>query len=178
MSYGFGLWVDDVHFASEFFLPPPFDPNAPNAPVPNGGFEQWKALVYDTPVNYPFTSHNSMQPWLGVEPFVFKTTNAHGGEYALKLVTRAIGQDVISGFVSNYDVNEGEHDWHGGMPIAEKPTGIKGYYTYNMGTEDTALIVAAFTKTGVNVDYYIIKLDGPKASYTPFEYTFEPLTKH
>lgn len=172
---GAQLWVDDIHFASEFYLPPPYNPHAPNPPIPNGSFEQWKTSIYETPTNYPYTTDKQMQPWLGLDPFVMKTTDAHNGQYALKLTSRAFSEEAIPGFISNFNVDEGElFDWHGGIPIQEKPTGLKGYYRYNMGAEDTAMIVAVFSKAGVNIGTYFIKLEGPKATYSLFDHSFDP----
>lgn len=173
---GARLWIDDIHFASEFYLPPAYNPNAPNPPVPNGSFEEWKTTNYDAPVYYPYTTDNQMQPWLGLDPFVMKTTDAQHGQFALKLVSRTFGDEAIPGYISNYNVNSDEDvfDWHGGSPIAEKPSGLKGYYKYNMGVEDTAMIIVAFSKAGINTGTYFFTLEGPKSSYTPFEFTLDP----
>jgi len=173
---GSRLWIDDIHFASEFYLPPPYNPNAPNPPVPNGSFEAWKTTNYVTPVNYPYTTDKQMQPWLGLDPFVEKTTDAYHGQYALKLMSQAFDDEAIPGFISNFDTNSDEDlfTWHGGIPVTEKPTGLKGYYKYNMGVEDTAMIIAIFSKAGINLGTYFISLEGPKTAYSLFEHTFDP----
>lgn len=173
---GSRLWIDDIHFASEFYLPPAYDPNAPNPPVPNGSFEQWKTTYYETPANYPYTTDKQMQPWLGLDPFVWKTTDAYQGQHALKLVSRTFSNEAIPGFIANFDVesNEDLFTWHGGIPVSEKPTGLKGYYKYNMGVEDSAMIIAIFSKAGVNLGSYFFTLEGPTMAYTYFERTFDP----
>lgn len=65
-------------------------------------------------------------------------------------------------------------DWHGGSAISERPTGIRGYYQSDVMVGDSAIILATFSKNGVNIGYYFYYITSQKSSYTAFDFVFDP----
>ncbi|HRS54225.1 MAG TPA: hypothetical protein P5250_05930 [Bacteroidales bacterium] len=145
-------------------------------PIPNGNFETWSSTGYEYPQYYQYNSIiRSLISNNYYAPNVEKTTDAYHGNYAVKLTTIAASQDTIFGYFLNTPPNEGDvNTWIGGAPINETPTGIRGYYKYNLATIDSATIIVSFSKMGVNIGTYIFKVGGITNSYLPFQFTFNP----
>ncbi len=141
--------------------------------IPNGNFEDWTGGTYDYPQYYPYTSNR--QAFLRFyAPFnEVRTTDAYHGNYAVEVSTLAAVGDTSGGYFVNSPNTDGDL-WHGGIPYAEIPTGIRGYYKYNIATEDSGLVVAAFSKNAVSIGMYMYTLGGIHNSYAPFSFTFDP----
>ncbi|MFH1005563.1 MAG: hypothetical protein V1781_08780 [Bacteroidota bacterium] len=143
--------------------------------IPNGNFETWTSGTYDYPQNYPYTS-NADNFFRYQIPFnVTKTTNAYHGTYAVQLISNVSYGDTSFGYFINTRPNDKDINmWTGGIPYSQKPTGIRGYYKYNVATADSATIIAAFSKAGSNIGTYIFKIGGVHSTYTLFNLTFSP----
>jgi hypothetical protein len=142
--------------------------------IPNGDLETWTSGISDFPQYYPYTSNNQ-NFFVYKLPFnVEKSTDAYHGVYAVKVFTNASATDTSGGYFVNSPNTDGP-SWHGGVPYAQVPKGVRGYYKCNIATEDTALLIAAFSKGGSNIGMYFLKLSGVKTSYTLFNFTFNPL---
>ncbi len=146
--------------------------------VPNGGFENWTTNSYMLPTNYVTSSNIQSFISSNVEN-VIQTTSAYHGTYAIQLttvapVTPAI--DTTGGFFSNAtNTDTGDPTtWTGGIPYNQTPTGIRGYYTYNVDHADSALIGVVFKKNGVSFAHYFYAVGGIHSAYTPFAFTFTP----
>jgi len=165
------LTLDNLHFKA---VPPP--PPPANPQIPNGSFELWDSQTFDNPEFYPFTSNSPKTQNRDARNLVFKTSDAYHGNYAIKMITSAFNsQEMNFGFVMNAEPNgPSPSSWKGGIPITEKPTGIRGYYKYNVATGDTAMVIATFSKAGVNIGSYYILLSGVHENYTLFDYDFNP----
>ena len=162
--------------------------------IPNGGFETWVTSNYNLPRNYPYTSitDEGLKFVANAVPFnVTKVSPGYHGSYALALSTVVVGTDTIAGYALNYDPNDdGPSSWHGGIPYSQKPTGLKGYYKYNIpaattdlngdgeinsaDTPDFGLIIIAFSKGGKNIGTYFFQLGDSLDTFTPFDKTFDP----
>ena len=154
-------------------------PTTPVTPanVENGNFELWDTFSFDYPEFYPFNSVMQSNKDQNQTPTVnvFKTNDAYHGNSALRLVTNLTIERNNFGFALNAMPNNDDPSlWTGGIPINEKPTGIKGYFKYNVASGDTAIIIASFSKAGRNIGSYFLPLSGLHTSYTPFDLTFEP----
>jgi len=144
------------------------------SPVPNGNFENWNSTVIENPLNYPNTS-NADEFFRYNLPFnVIKSMDAWHGNYAVELTTNASATDTVFGYFINVNPEGSPDTWTGGMPYDQAPAGIRAWYKYNVETEDSAVIILAFSKGGNNIGYYFIKLGGIKTDYTLLEYTLEP----
>lgn len=131
--------------------------------IPNGNLESWTTTSYDSPTNYPYTSISAQSPAITVE----KSTDSYSGTYAVKLKTIITGKDTSSGYFINTPPNRGPNSWTGGMGISGMPKSIRGYYKYNIA--DSACVILAFSKAGVNIGTAIINFGGIKNSYTLFD---------
>ena len=143
--------------------------------VPNRSFENWVNGNYYYPQFYPFNSNNEVF-FLYQLPFnETRTTDAYHGTYAVQLTTVASERDTSVGYVVNSPYTDGNIDtWHGGIPISGIPTGIRGYYKYNVVSGDAGFIVVTFSKSGTNIGSYMYLLEGNHAAYQPFNFTFAP----
>ncbi|NDP22316.1 MAG: T9SS type A sorting domain-containing protein [Paludibacter sp.] len=152
---GFGLFANDI--------------------IPNRSFENWTSKTVEFVENYPHGSH--LNSYYSDEPSnVEKVTDAYHGQYAVKLTTVAIENEKQIGYFMNTDARNGDMNaWVDGFPYTEKPTGIRGYYKYNVASSDSALIVLSFRKTGVgNIGNYPFRIGGIKTEYTLFDLTLTP----
>jgi hypothetical protein len=144
--------------------------------IPNRNFERWDTNTYDYLQNYPYSS-NPQNFYYYQLPFnVTKTTDAYHGNYAVQLTTNASETDTAFGYFLNANPNTdgGPSSWKGGIPYNQQPTGIKGYYKYNVATADSGTILVVFKKTGSVIGMYTYPLGGIKSSYTMFDFTFDP----
>ena len=142
-------------------------------PIPNGDFETWTSGTYNYPLGYPYTSNrqNFMRYSL---PFnELRTTDSYHGTYAVEMMTNATAADTSGGYFVNTPDTEGM-SWHGGFPYTQTPTGVRGYYKYNVATADSGLVLAAFSKNGSSIGMYFFKVGGVKTDYTLFDFKFDP----
>jgi len=133
------------------------DDNTNNTPVipalptnvPDGDFEQWTLSAqstYEEPSSGWWTSLNVLKN-LGGPESIKKTTDAHTGNYAAKLITSQWGELIIPGILLSgiFDFNAPNMIIEG-KPFTEKPLKIKGYYKYTSVNGDSAAIYANITK--------------------------------
>lgn len=148
--------------------------NAQNI-VPNGSFENWNSTSYELPTNYPVSSVTESFH-RGIAPNVEKTTDAYHGQYAVKLTTIQSSSGTVGAWIATSSDSEGNDpsSWGGGIAYNQIPTGIKGYYKYNVDFTDFALIGVVFKKNGASYAHYYYPVGGNHSSYTPFEFTFTP----
>ena len=145
--------------------------------IPNGNFETWNSVSYDYPQNYPYTSnHDVLYRYKTTLPFnIVNTTDSHLGNSAIKLSTVSGGTDRAIGYFINANPNSGDPStWSGGMPYNQVPTGIMGFYKYNVASADSALIFVVFSKAGHNIGTYVSTIGGQYTGYVPFNITFKP----
>ena len=109
--------------------------------VPNGNFEEWTSISYDFPQNYQYTSNSNNYFYYNLPSNVTKTTDAYHGTYAVQLTTIATKTDTSFGYFLNSNPNSKNGPWTGGMPYNQKPTGIRGWYKYNVATADSGTII-------------------------------------
>ncbi|MEA4841385.1 MAG: T9SS type A sorting domain-containing protein [Bacteroidales bacterium] len=164
------LKLDSLHFKATEDSQQPI-----NTEVVNGGFEDWNSINYEYPENYPYNSNAESVSRNKPCANLFKTNDAYHGNYAVKLVTTSSNDEVTFGNFLNANPNDDDPStWAGGIPISEKPIGIKGHFKYNVEAGDTALVIVTFSKAGHNIGSYFLPLSGVHNTYTPFELTFSP----
>jgi hypothetical protein len=142
--------------------------------VPNGTFENWTTGNFNIPQYYPYTSNIST--YLKQAVFnVTRTIDAYHGSYAVQLATTTLpGDTAFAYFVNIIPGNNNPAFWHGGMPYNQIPTGVKGYYKYNVATADSATMIIAFSHGGSNIRTYYFKIGGVNSSYKLFNFKFNP----
>jgi hypothetical protein len=143
--------------------------------IPNGDFETWYSTSYEIPENYVQSSNTDVF-FRCQTPFnCVKTTDSYSGTYAVQLTTELGNNDTCFGyFINGNPNNEDPSNWHGGIPYTEMPTGLKGYYKSAIPAGDSAGVIVIFSKAGIQIGQYIMKLYGTNASYVPFTLNFTP----
>ena len=136
--------------------------------APSTNFETWTTVESLEPENW-WTPNFAL---INQPPCVTQSTDAHSGQYALRIENVLSMNGDTVGFASNgYFYNE---EFAGGMAVVQNPMKVTGYYKYSPVGNDTAL-VGIFTSKydsnlgyGVRLDSGLVKL--PAASnYTYFE---------
>lgn len=136
--------------------------------IPNGGFENWTTTTYSYPANYDFNSNSSD----GL--FNLNKTTGYTGNYGVELKT-VLNDGVRMAFMLNETPpSEDPTTWHGGIPYNQIPTGLQGYYKYNVASGDLGMAIIVFSKNGVNIGTYYYTLGGLHTNYTAFNFTFSP----
>ncbi|MBS1635523.1 MAG: T9SS type A sorting domain-containing protein [Bacteroidetes bacterium] len=139
--------------------------------VPNGGFENWIVTSYENPLNYQSSNQEEKNGQTNVVNAI-KTNDAYHGSYAIQLTTVAANNDTLFAYFANG--NPGSNPPTGGVPISQKPNGLRVYYKSNINTGDTALILLYFKKLGTTIGTYLYKIGATHATYTLFNPTFSP----
>lgn len=145
--------------------------------IPNGNFENWNTVTYDYPQNYPYNSNfDALFRYETPLPFnVVKTADSYHGSGAIVLSTVTSGSNTAFGYFINSNPQNGDPaTWSGGIPYTEMPTGITGYYKYNVATGDSAIIFAVFSKAGHNIGTYFYPIGNLHTDWTQFSFTFNP----
>lgn len=150
------------------------DASAQNS-IPNGNFESWTVSTFEDPQFYPSTS-NQQAFYRCQAPFnIVKTGDAYHGLYALEMTTYTSPGDTCFAFcLHTPNANGDPSTWDGGIPYNQKPTGIRGYYQYNVATGDSGGIIAIFKLAGTQIGTYFFQIGGMHPSYTLFDFTFNP----
>lgn len=147
--------------------------------IPNGNFEYWSSTSYMMPDNYPVSSNQDALERKNV-PNVNQTSDAYHGKYAIELTTlgpSAMGSDTVGGWFANSTAsgNGDPTTWPGGIAYNQIPTGITGYYKYNVAADDSALIGVVFKNaSGQTYAHYFYAVGGIHTDYTRFSFTFSP----
>lgn len=146
-------------------------------PIPNGNFETWNSETYNYPKNYPYNSNfDAFFRYQSALPFnVVKTADSYHASGAIVLSTVTSGANTAFGYFINSNPEDGDPSkWTGGIPYTETPTGIEGYYKYNVPTGDSAIIFAVFSKAGRNIGTYLYPIGGLHNEWTQFYFNFNP----
>ena len=154
--------------------------------IPNGGFEQWQSYNYENPQYFQTSNYNSESGSMVSSVNAYKTTQAYHGQYAVLLETvtnynYAAGiLDTNFGFIANGNPG-GNNAASNGIPISQKPTGVRFYYEYYSAysnnsptaTPDSGLAIFEFKKQGVFIGAYQCRLVPTGApGYVLFNQTF------
>lgn len=135
--------------------------------VPNGTFENWNGTPFEE-LNGWRSSNPESLTLLGA-PNVTKVAG-FASTNAIRMETKAIGDDTVAGYVINTkgDPLSGE----GGVPFAQQPTAITGFYRYNLAGNDSAILLVIFKKSGIviSADVFKIRGTGSQLTFTNFSY--------
>jgi len=141
--------------------------------IPNGGFENW--ITGNNLHPRGFSNNSNRENFFRSNlPFnLTRTADSWHGSYAVMLQTLISGKDTAGGYMVDSPNTDG-NNWHGGVPYTEMPTGFRGYYKCNIAVGDSGLILAAFSKGGINIGMYFYKIGGIKTDYTLFNFPLIP----
>ena len=136
--------------------------------APASNFETWVARESLEP-EYWWTPNFAL---INQAPCVTQSTDAHSGQYALRIENVLSDFGDTLGFVSNGYF--GNNNFSGGMGVLQNPVMVSGYYKYAPMGNDTALVGVFISKfdvtfgTSINLDSMLVKLPAA-SSYTYFE---------
>jgi len=137
--------------------------------VPNGGFENWNTASYENPTPWNNSNNRNIQDGLPIN--VTKVLGFSG--FGVRLQTVANTTDTSFAYIANF---QEEPNGEGGVPFSQIPTAITGYYRYNLGTTDSAIMIVFFKKNGVVISEDFIQFRGAtgvQATWASFSF---PLT--
>lgn len=145
--------------------------------IPNGNFENWNTFTMEQPQNWWRTSNNDlMENGIYTNFNTTRTTDAQMNTYAIRMETITInsGQDTIFGYFTNGDPD----NMTGGVPYAQTPTALTGYWKGSIMPGDTGLLFVAFKLNGVMISFNTTQFYGNAATYTMFSIpiTLPPMT--
>ncbi|MDP2387837.1 MAG: T9SS type A sorting domain-containing protein [Bacteroidota bacterium] len=137
--------------------------------IPNPSFENWSTTNYEQP--NPWNTANTENLRRGGPINVTKVAGVSG--FGVRMETAIINPDTFNAYIinSNGDPMAGD----GGVPYSQLPTAITGSYRYNLGVNDTAIILVFFKKNGAVISNDIIKIKGTGNQPTFAAFSF-PLT--
>lgn len=137
--------------------------------VPNGGFENWNTFTFENPVPWYNSNARNIESDLPIN--VTKVPGFSG--FGVRMQTVANATDTSFGYIANFP---NEPNGEGGVPFSQIPTAITGYYRYNLGTTDSAIMIIYFKKNGVVISEDFIQFrgaTGTQSTWAPFSF---PLT--
>jgi len=113
------------------------------AQIPNYGFENWTTHTFLTPSG-----------WNAVGK-VTQITPGFSGNYAVRLERDSVNQQMPGAIIYGNPDDEG---FSGGIPFADRPDSLVGYFNYNIEPGDSAWVMIYFKLNGTPVSndlYYI-----------------------
>ena len=144
--------------------------------IPNGNFENWTSGTFNVPTGYSGSNQSTF--FQCNSPFnCVQTTDAYHGSYAVQLTTNVGTMDTCMGYVGNFNTNSGGNSpcqFKGGVPYAQRPTSLRGYYKSNVVAGDSAGILVVFKLAGNCIGSYMKKFYGLHNTYTLFSINFSP----
>lgn len=112
--------------------------------ITNPNLERWTNMgTYDEPNNWH--TLNPLTSALGIV-VAYKSTDAHAGTNAAKLVTKSILNNTRPSLITTGTVNVTQSTIDGGAPISARPVAFTGWYKYAPVNTDTATFGIILTK--------------------------------
>lgn len=155
------------------------------AGVPNGNFESWPSGNNDNPEFW-----DSPNALTGGFPFfiktVEKTSDSHTGNWAAQITTRSILGETIPGVLSlgilDIDIENIENTEFIGLPFADRPGKLEGYYKYSTPGNDFGLLGVLLTRYNEatnskdSIAFAIKEFTTQAGEYTHFSATLQYLS--
>ncbi len=136
--------------------------------IPNRGFETWTANTYMDPQYYMTPNDQSGGLVIGVT----RVTPGYHGSYAVQMSAYTVSGQTGAGFI--IDGNPNGASVSGGIPYAQKATGIRVWYKYAKTQADTALILVFFKKAGSVIGEYEGQIINAASTFTLYSGAFNP----
>ncbi|MCB2221448.1 MAG: T9SS type A sorting domain-containing protein [Bacteroidetes bacterium] len=133
--------------------------------ISNAGFEDWTYHSYFEEPDM-FTTTNPYLVLAGEQPNVTKTSDAHSGNYALRLETTNTPDEPIFGAAFIGQVSD--TSFAGGIPFTQRPDSVSGYAKYNLQIGDTAFMAVLFKKFGAPLGICSLAFVGSQNTYQYF----------
>ncbi len=146
--------------------------------IPDGGFEVWNTTLIESP-NYFNTSNLLFNSTISSSyvPNVTQTAGKYGS-YGVQIASVLNGTDTLPGLI--VDANVGRNGLDGGIPYAQKPTGLRFWYKYTTAGVDTGAVFVMFKLAGNIIDSFLLVIPSSQSTSTytlRSYYTTHPLTQ-
>lgn len=144
------------------------------AQIPNAGFETWDSLTLVNNIRiYNPTDWNSSNidlVSLNGTQTVEMTTDAHSGNYAVKLTSSLDDQQLQATYLySGYNIGDGPSDPNADkFPLQGRINGFEGYYKYIPQVEDSFRVFLALYRNGQYLGQSFMVKGIPADTYTKF----------
>lgn len=142
-------------------------------PTPNAGFEEWTEVDF-------FGNFFTPNSWDNLDSATAllsiltcqRTTDAHSGSYAVKLVTYAIVafNDTVNGIITTGNlIITPPYGIEGGIPYSERPDSIACWLKYQpVGGDSTMIQFTLLAENNDTVGMALLKVGATLSSYTRF----------
>lgn len=142
-------------------------------PTPNAGFEEWTEVDF-------FVDFFTPNSWDNLDSVtaIFstltcqRTTDAHSGSYAVKLVTYALAavNDTVNGIITTGNlIITPPYGIEGGIPYSERPDSIACWLKYQpVGGDSTMIQFTLLAGNNDTVGMALLKVGANISSYTRF----------
>ncbi|GAB4323860.1 MAG: hypothetical protein Kow00127_16540 [Bacteroidales bacterium] len=133
--------------------------------IGNGGFESWTPVTWFSEPAWYNTS-NPLVFYSGASPNVTASTDAHSGNFSLKLesVETNDGPYFGAAFIGEF----ANDTISGGMPYTERPDSVTGWVKYDIMPDDTAFMAVLFKKFGAPLGICTLAFYGSQPQFTYF----------
>jgi len=129
--------------------------------IPNNSFENWITETFDDLQSYFDGSESGYHT-------VTKETDSYEGNYAIKMETIEINDELEPGFYVNFDPD----NFTGGVAYTSHVDSIRFHYKAHLVAQDSALFLAYFKKDGNIIGGKIIKIAADQNTDEWTEYSF------
>lgn len=142
--------------------------------IPNGDFETWTSYNNYAPDSGWYNSN--VQSLIAEDSLTVWSVTGVSGQ-AIHIQTAIVGRDTLQAWITN-SIDDPQMGI-GGVPYSQSPTGITGYYRYNLPGNDSAGIAVFFKKSGTIISSNMFKIrnaSGSLSSFTPFSFPIPTLS--
>ncbi len=146
--------------------------------IPNGNFESWPSENFGNPEFWDSpNAETSGFPFFLTT--VTQTSDSYTGSYAAKITSGTILDQVVPGLLTlgtlNLNIVDPEASEFLGVPFADRPSDLSGYYKYATSGSDFGAILLMLTRYNAQTNNKdTIAVGGtnftPEAAYTGFEF--------
>ncbi len=130
--------------------------------IGNGNFEHWDSVQLDIPNDW-FSSNDD---YVSGPVCLTKSNDSRSG-YALKIETKSTGAGnrLQYGFITNQSGNKLDD---GGIPYAQQPTALTGFYKASIVSGDSVFLGLTFKKNGVVIARNYLNIGVSSSTFIAF----------
>ncbi len=147
--------------------------------IPDGGFETWSVYTWQDPQYYNTSNqagnHSSTVGSSTIPPANVTQTTGKYGSFGVQIQNILFHTDTVPGYIIEANTGGGGGGPTGGIPYAQKPTGVRFWYKYTTTGVDTAAILVMFKKSGVIIDSFFVAIPSSASTSTYTLHSYYPV---
>lgn len=142
--------------------------------IPDGGFEFWHTAIWMDPQGYNTSNDqgNGYNASYGLPANVTQVAGKYGS-FGVQIQTIVFNGDTLGGYIIDANVH-GNGNPQGGIPYAQKPTGLRFWYKYTTSAVDTAVVLVLFKLAGSVIDSFLVQIPSSAATGVYTLHTYKP----